>query len=62
MTAPFLFVVRICFSVKLMIAVPVADLSESDVPDSASDSHCWRRSEAPGIWHGRMRNPRTADF
>ena len=40
MTAPFLFVVRICFSANLLVAVPVVDLSESDVQDPASGSHC----------------------
>ncbi len=62
MTAPFLFAVRICFSVKLLIAVPVVDPSVSDDPNPASGSHCWQRSEAHGTWHGRMRILHTADF
>ncbi|SFP39324.1 hypothetical protein SAMN04487928_101221 [Butyrivibrio proteoclasticus] len=40
MTAPFLFVERICFSAKLLIDVLVEVLSVSDVPDLASGSHC----------------------
>lgn len=62
MTAPFLCVVRICFSVNFLVAVPIVDLPESDVQDSASGSHCWRRSEAHGTWHEHMRILHTADF
>ncbi len=62
MTVPFLFVVRICFSVKLLIAVSVVDPSESDVPDSALGLHYWQRSEAHGIWSEPMKILRTADF
>lgn len=42
MTAPFLFAVRICFSVNLLVAVPVVDLSESDVQDSNIGTHWYR--------------------
>lgn len=61
MTAPFLFAVWTCFFAKLLIAVLAVDPSVSDVPDPASGSHCWRRSETHGTWHEHMRILHTAD-
>ena len=66
MTAPSFFEsekiflpVAVCFE---MIAGLAADLFVWKCSDPASGLHYWRRSEAPGTWHGHRRNFHTADF
>ena len=41
---------------EVQIAAHAGDPSVSDVPDPASGSHCWRRSEAHDTWHGPRKN------
>ena len=60
------FIPQIFLSVAVLLAMIyvglAADLFVRRCSGPASGSHCWRRSEAPGTWHGHRRNLHTADF